>query len=485
MPSYHPRSIVSLILVGFAVVLAPFVAAVVTAIVQVDRFAQQSRTAVVSVGSAVDDSRLIVEQLTEMQRALGQFAVLGDRDFLAIYASRREEFRDALDRLRALGVEGIDASRLDAIAADEEALARAIDSSDGNPAGGELEDARRVLTGLASRARDVLAESGQLVQRQVNDVTERAEGLQGLLLVFSAAAVPVTIVLVVLFTVLITQPMRALGAAIRGLGSRSVDEPIAIKGPRDIEALAGELEWLRRRIETLEAERSTFLQHISHELKTPLTTIREGSELLTESLGEDNAEEAEIAWLLLQNGMHLQSLIEDLLRFARTQELASDLEFQAAVDLSAVINDSIATLTVVSEAKGIVVKRQVTSISARCDAGKIRVVVDNLMTNAIKYSPEQSEIRIALFSDGVHAVIDVEDSGPGVGHEDRDRIFEPFQRGSAEYQSSVKGTGLGLSIAKEYVEAHGGTIELVDCDSGAHFRVTLPLAGPAIEASTT
>lgn len=485
MAAYHPRSIVNLILVGFAVVLAPFVAAVVTAVVQVDRFAQQGRTAVVSVGAAIDDSRLLVEQLTEMQRALGQFAVRGDRDFLAIYRARRADFRGALDRLRALDVAGLEASRLESIAAEETDIFRAVEAADGAFSNAAVDEARRSLAGLSGRAREVLAESDQLVQEHVNEVTANAEGLQRVLLVFAAAAVPATIVLVVVFTVLITKPMSALAAAIRRLGSRALDEPIVIKGPQDIEALAGELDWLRRRIKTLEGERSTFLQHISHELKTPLTTIREGSELLTETLGDGNAEEAEIARLLLQNGMHLQTLIEDLLRFARTQELASDLEFRVSVDLAALLQSSVSALAVVADAKDLVVRTRFAPVSARCDAGKIRVVVDNLMTNAIKYSPAQAQIDIALSSDGVHAFIDVEDTGPGVDPADRDRIFEPFQRGSAEYQSSVKGTGLGLSIAKEYVEAHGGTIELMDNERGAHFRVMLPLAGPAIETAAT
>jgi len=483
MVFYRPRSIVSLILVGFAVVLAPFVAAVVTAVVQLDQFAQQSRTAVVSVGAATDDSRLLVEQLTEMQRAFGQFAVRGDRDFLAIYFARRQEFRSALDRLLAMDVTGMDSSRLAAIAADEAEIFRTIERMGSDPAASAFATARGALADLSNRSREVLTESDRLVQQHVNDVTVRAEGLQNLLLVISAAAVPATIVLIVVFTVLITRPMGALGDAIRRLGAHALDEPIAVRGPQDIEALASELEWLRRRINALEGERSTFLQHISHELKTPLTTIREGSELLTESLGEDRAEEAEIASLLHQNGLQLQTLIEDLLRFARTQELASDIEFQPAVDLAVLIEESVAGLAVLADAKDLVIVTQLAPVAARCDASKIRIVVDNLMTNAIKYAPEETRLDVALSTDGVHAVIDVKDSGPGVDNDDRERIFEPFRRGSAEYQSSVKGTGLGLSIAKEYVEAHGGSIELMDSDIGAHFRVMLPLSGPSVDAA--
>jgi two-component system sensor histidine kinase GlrK len=273
--------------------------------------------------------------------------------------------------------------------------------------------------------------------------------------------------------------MGALGAAIRRLGAHELEQPIAVQGPRDIEALAAELEWLRRRIQSLEQQRASFLQHISHELKTPLTTIREGSELLTESLGDTAPEEAEIARLLRQSGLHLQRLIEDLLRFAKTQELAGDIELAPAVDLARLVADSVDSLSVLVDARSIVTTVDLAAVSARCDSGKMRTVMDNLLTNAIKYTPEGGRIVVALSAAGTNAVIEVRDSGSGIEPGDRSRIFEPFWHGRAPAGSNVKSTGLGLTIAKEYVEAHGGSIELVDSVEGAHFRVTLPIAGPA------
>lgn len=478
MPAYHPRSIVSLILVGFGVVLTPFVIAVVTAVVQVDRFAGQSRTAVLSAGSATEDSRSLVEQLTEMQRALGQFVVRGDPEYFEIYLDRREDFRSALANLIDADLDGIDAASLEALAADESSAFERFGSQAERLQGGNWEPVIAELETLRIEATEILQASDRLVQDSANQVTARAESLQRTLLVMAAAAVPVTVVLVVLFTVLITRPMRALGLAIRRLGARSLDEPIAVSGPEDIESLSGELEWLRQRINSLEEQKSTFLQHISHELKTPLTTIREGSELLTETLGGQHSEEADIARLLQASGIQLQQIIEDLLEFAKTQELAVDLRFEPAVDLRALVEGSIAALAVLSDAKEIAVESRLDPVFARCDSVKIGTVLDNLLTNAIKFTPESGRIGIRLAADSENARIDVCDSGPGVAADEREGIFEPFRQGSADYESSVKGTGLGLSIAREYVAAHGGTIGLVDSVAGAHFRVVLPLAGP-------
>lgn len=483
MPAYRPRSIVSLILVGFAVVLAPFVIAVVTAVIQVDHFAIDGRSTVINVGAAIDESRAVVEEITEMQRALGQYAIRGDRDFFDSYLDRRELFRAALGNLIALDVRGLDAQALGSLADDEAAIHEQITQTDASAQEDDWQTAIDSLATLALRSRSLRSESEELVRQRANDVTIRAESLQRTLLVIAAAAAPATVVLVAVFTVLITRPMRSLGSAIRGLGARTLDQPITVTGPRDIEALADELELLRLRIKALEDQKASFLQHISHELKTPLATIREGSELLTETLNDDRSEEAEIARLLQRNGLQLQQLIEDLLQFARTQDLALDLKFRSAVDLADVIGESISALTVVSDARELVIETRLPSVVVRCDAGKVRTVMDNLLTNAIKYTPDGGRVDVRLSLEGSDAIIDVFDSGPGVAVDERQRIFEPFRQGTAEYQSSVKGTGLGLSIAREYVEAHGGQLELVDSDGGAHFKVILPVAGPAGVAS--
>jgi len=479
MSFLRPRSILGLIVLGFLVVLLPFMLSIGISVVQVDRFAEQSRLAVQNVQVATELSRMLVEDSVEMRRALGQFNALGDRDFLLIYRDQRAEFRTALERLIALGAPGIDATRLRALAEDESRVFDGVVAGSVVSSSVERSAALEALAAINDSSEDLLAETDSIVERRTAEVTARAEALRRTLIIIAAAAVPATAVLVALFTLAITRPMGALGAAIRRLGAHELEEPIAVQGPRDIEALATELELLRRRIQSLEQQRASFLQHISHELKTPLTTIREGSELLTESLGDTSPEEAGIARLLQQSGLHLQRLIEDLLRFAKTQELAGDIELKPAVDLSRLVGESVDSLAVLVDARSLVVAKELAKLSARCDSGKMRTVMDNLLTNAIKYTPEGGRISVALSAADASAVIDVRDSGPGIAPEDRERIFEPFWHGRAPYAASVKGTGLGLSIAKDYVEAHGGSIELIDSAEGAHFRVTLPLAGPA------
>ena len=111
------------------------------------------------------------------------------------------------------------------------------------------------------------------------------------------------------------------------------------------------------------------------------------------------------------------------------------------------------------------------------DKEKLRTVAANLVSNAIKYSPDGGIISLALHPEGDKVVLDVEDAGPGIPPEDRDRIFDWFYQGEHVHRGRVSGSGLGLAIAREFVLAHGGRIEVVDdLAAGAHFRVTLPRA---------
>ena len=109
------------------------------------------------------------------------------------------------------------------------------------------------------------------------------------------------------------------------------------------------------------------------------------------------------------------------------------------------------------------------------DADKLRVVVDNLVSNAVKYSPEGGTISLAVRTEEDKIVIEVDDAGPGIAAEDRERVFEWFFQGKLGHQGRVKSSGLGLAIARQFVLAHQGSIEVIaDRAPGAHFRVSLP-----------
>jgi two-component system sensor histidine kinase GlrK len=173
------------------------------------------------------------------------------------------------------------------------------------------------------------------------------------------------------------------------------------------------------------------------------------------------------------NSVKLQRLIEDLLDYQRAVHAAASLEV-STVQLDALVREVADAHRLAALAKGQKVALELTPAVVEADAVKLRSIVDNLLGNAVKFTPGGGTITVRAHEADGKAVIDVIDSGPGVPLVEREAVFESFFRGRAKAGGRVAGSGLGLAIAREYVEAHGGRIALVAEGPGGHFRVTLP-----------
>jgi two-component system sensor histidine kinase GlrK len=262
------------------------------------------------------------------------------------------------------------------------------------------------------------------------------------------------------------------------MGTADFGHRIEVNGPQDLRYLGQRLEWLRSRLHDLEEQQNRFLRHVSHELKTPLTAVREGAELLRDNVGGKlSPEQREIVRIVRQNTLSLQKLIEDLLTYHQTRAM----EPQAVVPVSMpeVVRRVLSEHKLAAFARMVTFEPRLEPALVVGDAEKVRTIVDNLVSNAIKYSPRSAAIDVALRTEPGFAVLDVIDRGPGIDPQERDRIFDSFYQGRPPVDGRVKGSGLGLAIAREYALAHGGRIEVegrADRARGAHFRLWLPLA---------
>ena len=287
------------------------------------------------------------------------------------------------------------------------------------------------------------------------------------------AMIPTAVLLIASFTFLIARPINQVSAGIRRLGDGEFARPIEIEGPGDMVRLGEQLDWLRQRLVTLEEQKTRFLQHISHELKTPLTALREGSDLLSSGVvGNLNAEQREIAQILQENSIELRKLIEGLLTYSAVHAQASYLDAKI-VQLRDVVRRVVNDRKLAIVARGIRVDLNCENVTAFCDEEKIRVMLDNLLSNAVKFSPERGLISIKLYKEHGDALFEVLDEGPGIPTPEREKVFDIFYRGTDAPVAAIKGSGLGLSIVKEYVQLHKGQVEILD-GPGAHFRIRIP-----------
>ncbi len=274
----------------------------------------------------------------------------------------------------------------------------------------------------------------------------------------------------------LSRPFRRLEKAIIGLGENRLERPIDIPGPHDVRQVGQQLEWLRLRLTELDADKARFLRHISHELKTPLASMHEGVAVLSDGVaGPLSPSQSEVVQILRHNTGVLQSQIEALLRFNAAAFDARQLKRMPA-DLLALVESQVDNQRLRWQAKQLHVRVDGASVTMPVDTEKLASALGNLLSNAIRYSPVGGRIRLSVLSLPGRVAIEVQDDGPGVTEADRQRIFEPFFRGERQPEDAVKGSGVGLSIVKEYINAHGGKIELLEGREGAHFRIELPHA---------
>ena len=227
-----------------------------------------------------------------------------------------------------------------------------------------------------------------------------------------------------------------------------------------------------KRAEQLKDE---FFALVSHELRTPLTSVIGYLELLADMQPPDAARHfLEVA---MRSSERLQRLVGDLLFMAELEAGRLGLE-EGEVDLNAVVAEAVETAATRGRGQGITLELTAEQ-AAVCsgDRDRLAQVVDNLLSNALKYTPEGGKVDVTLRSDGGGAVIEVADNGVGIPAEEQSRLFERFFRASSATEQATPGVGLGLTIVKAIVEGHGGRISIhSEQDVGTTARVELPVA---------
>ena len=477
MKMRRPRTLLGMVLVGLAFVTVPLLIAVGNALVKLGQLAAESQTVLSDSATATTENQRISNLLMNMERNARQYVALKDvasaSNLLPLYDGDQADFEASLRALRSLPKNADIAAALERLAAQSEDVHQTL-------RGGRSEGAEDVIVErfrtMTNASRDVSQGMRTLIDARLSTLQENTRSAQRSIAWQSAALIPGTLILIVLFLLLVGRPMRQVDRAIRELGEGDYSRPIAVTGPNDIETLGRQLEWLRHRLKESADEKNKFLRHMSHELKTPLANIREGTELLLDgSVGPLDIQQQEVTGILRDNGVKLQRLIENLLTFSAWQTHTASLEL-TEFELKPMVFSVLGQHRLVLSNKKIKLQLKVSPIKVRADEGKLRLVLENLLSNAIKFTAAGGAIGVGAGLQDHDLVIDVSDSGPGVHPDDGDRIFEAFYQGRRPQDGPVGGTGIGLSVVAECVQAHGGTVELLrDGQPGAHFQVRLPL----------
>lgn len=484
MKLLRPRSLSALALLGLAMIALPMIAALATAGLQMRSISETSARIVADGVAATRLTQELFAQGALLERQVRLYQVLGEPDLLETYATLDSRVQDLEQRLADTLPRGAAHQSLREFARLRQGISSQMAAArDHEP------DFDQLLAGFArmqAATEEISARSNAQIDAESVKLRTRTQRAQQLMFWVTVLLLPLTAAAILMVSLRVGRPLRQVDRAISELGSGALHRPIQVRGPADIEKLGRQLEWLRLRLLELAQERNRFLRHMSHELKTPLANIREGTELLMDgAVGELAGAQREVTGILRENGLKLQRMIENLLSFSAWQTSSVGLEV-SEFRLRPLVKQIIENQQLALLAQRVRLDVNVDDLTVAADRGKLRLILENLLSNAIKYTPRSGTIHVRARAEGPDLVLEVADSGPGIPADEREQVFEAFYTGKAP-AGRIKGTGIGLSVVMEFVNAHGGKIEIVDGEwPGAHFRIRMPMksVAPGTEGST-
>jgi signal transduction histidine kinase len=274
----------------------------------------------------------------------------------------------------------------------------------------------------------------------------------------------------------ITLPLEKISAAAGQIADGNY-VTVPIEGPSEVRQLASTMNDMVMKVEDSMQSQQDFVANVSHEFKTPLTSIRGFAQALSDDAISIKKERKKAADIILGETERLNHLVNDLLLLARLDAGTMEID-KTKTDLNQLIKNTLERFQYQISNKHLSVKSETTDkLEIWMDGEKISQVLNNLIDNAIKFSTEGSDFEISSTQEGGWAWIKIRDSGPGISVKDQKRIFERFfQVDESRRGGPGRGVGLGLAIAKQIVQAHGGDIEVKSkAGEGSTFMVKLPL----------
>jgi signal transduction histidine kinase len=331
---------------------------------------------------------------------------------------------------------------------------------------------------LATRARD---KTNALIAQNRSSYTNS----RNLFIGVGAGSIVLALLLGFVFSLALIGPIRRTEARLAEIAAGDFSGRVDVSNRDELGVLAAnvnrmndELGRLYDQLETVSKHKSDFLANMSHELRTPLNAIIGFSEVLQQQMfGELNEQQLGYVDDVLVAGRHLLSLINDILDLSKVEAGRMELEL-ADVSLPRTLQSGLTMHAERATRDGITLELAVEpdEIVIRADERKVRQVVFNLLSNALKFTPAGGRVDVtAQLTDGVVEVA-VADTGPGIPADDLDLIFEEFQQARGDSGKRQEGTGLGLPLSRRFIELHGGRLWVESVEGrGSTFRFTLPV----------
>ena len=478
MKIFRPRTFLNMVLLGFVAVSVPLGVGLWTTLSYIEEVTGTGLEVVDHAVSGTRDSEILSEFLRNEERTLRLYSITSEVEYLKQAQTYHNQIDSLLFELLSLPLEYIVRKDIEDTRSSRNLLRTVIIEALGKPGDDTLAEIKLAIESFSNqhdRALQIRTGIQKMVESQVDGLKTTTAEAQHALVSQTITFILATIFMIAIMAFLLSWPVRQLNKSVERLGKGDFKTPVLVTGPLDVEAVGEKLDWLRKRLDALEQEKSKFLAHISHELKTPLASIREGASLLSEELvGDLNDKQQDVASILVNNSILLQGLIENIIDFNMAQAGQKLLDI-SPVNLKELLEKVAESQTAKMIGREIHLDLKLEEATVYGDCKQLETIFENLFSNAVKFSPQAGTVGCRLSGDKKSVACIVFDSGPGISIEEKDKIFQPFYQVDSSANSVVKGSGLGLAIVKEYVKYHHGTLSLLNPGKpGARFGVTLP-----------
>ena len=281
----------------------------------------------------------------------------------------------------------------------------------------------------------------------------------------------------------ILRPLRQLQSHIKQIGLGNFRTSLNIRAPRELRDLVDAVNRMGIKLQELDDMKEEFLAHVSHELRTPMASIQEGTHLLLDEIpGPLSQEQRTTLRIMADSSRRLITLISTILDLSKMN--AGMMEYRIVpTDIKRVADMSVKKVQLLADAKHVqlLLEGPAQQVWVKADVFRIEQVLDNLLSNALKFSSEGGIVKVVMKPDLSSGTLEVSvsDGGPGIQAEDLPYIFERFYQGRTKAKLAAPGSGLGLALAKNVVEAHGGRIWIEsEAKKGTTVRFVLLLTKP-------
>ena len=474
--------------IGFLTIIALVTAVNLFALHQIRQITELSTRLVAAHYPAIESAKWLIDRLYAQVRSEKKYLAVRDDVFLAHFDDDAREFRHTFAALKEQesSPEALEALKDVENLHDEYRIlfhseAR-LQPAQGRKLSKGYEPRRdRIMNGIIKSLESFIDFHEATVNTVVNDARRRSEQAGVVTKQLVIIALCVGLLLAALATYSILSPLRRLQEHIRQIGQGNFKTDVHVQAPSDLADLVESVGSMAKRLQELDDLKAEFVSHITHELRSPLTAIHAGTQLLLEEIpGPVSQPQRETLQLMVESSRQLIDMISSLLDLSKID--AGMMEYRiASTDIKRVVETGINKIKLLADREHIriVVVAPRGPLFVKADDGRIQQVLDNLLSNALKFSREGASIHVKLDPDHKARTlrISVSDTGRGISPEALPRIFERFYQGGSRSRTGVAGTGIGLALAKRVVEAHGGKIWAEsELGKGTTMTFVLPLS---------